>query len=313
MKRSLRVFLAFFVAVFLLAPVSAAALSPAPVGNFERATAVTGGIEVKGWAIDPDTSDPIYVWVTLDGAGRHLYANTHRPDVGAAYPAYGPDHGFQGTLTATPGTHTVCVTASNVGPGAHRNLGCRSVLSPALMAVWPSAEVVFDTPEAAAEDFVTQALGVPASLGEFQAEDARSGWMDVFFAGGGVPALRSSLVVSELGPNDGWFVRFAISENESITAPEHGDEVPAGPLTVEGAGRGFEGLVVVEAFLAGDTDLLDQQTVLGGSAGTPEPFSTTIDLSGTSPGDVVTILVRGGVGNEDDPGDFTATAVVIGG
>jgi hypothetical protein len=103
-------------------------LTPAgsPVGNYEEAHGVVGGIEIKGWAIDTDTTDPIYVWVTIDGVGRHLYANQTRPDVAAAYPTYGPNHGFTGTLIALAGTHTVCVTASNVGPGAHRSLGCRT-------------------------------------------------------------------------------------------------------------------------------------------------------------------------------------------
>jgi hypothetical protein len=102
-----------------------------PFGNYERARAVTGGVEVKGWAIDPDTTASIYVWVTVDGAGRHLYANVNRPDVGAVYPASGPRHGFLGVVPAAPGTRRVCVTASNVGPGSHKSLGCRTVTVPA--------------------------------------------------------------------------------------------------------------------------------------------------------------------------------------
>ena len=37
----------------------------------------------------------------------------------------------------------------------------------------------------------------------------------------------------------------------------------------------------------------------------------SLDLSGASPGEVVTLLVRGGVGLETDPGDFGAIPVVI--
>jgi hypothetical protein len=124
--------------------------------------------------------------------------------------------------------------------------------------------------------------------------------------------VRSLLTLRRLGPHDGWFVQSAINPNASITSPGYFATVPAGPVTVRGAGRGFEGLVVVEAFLAGSTDLLDQQVVQGGSTGTPEPFTTTLDLSGAAAGDVVTLLVRGGVGHEDDPGDFGAIPVVIG-
>lgn len=45
--------------------------------------------------------------------------------------------------------------------------------------------------------------------------------------------------------------------------------------------------------------------------GTSEPFTVTLDLSGATNGDVVMLLVRGGVGLETDPGDFSATSVVV--
>ena len=104
--------------------------SASPFGNYESAAGVEGGVEVKGWTIDPDRTQPIYVWVTVDGAGRHLYANGDRPDVGAVYPAYGPGHGFRGVVPASPGSQVVCVTASNVGLGGHTPLGCRTVSVP---------------------------------------------------------------------------------------------------------------------------------------------------------------------------------------
>ncbi|WP_341358837.1 N-acetylmuramoyl-L-alanine amidase [Georgenia sp. M64] len=98
-----------------------------PYGNLESVTPTLGGIEVKGWAIDPDTTGPAYVWLTVDGQGRHLYANQVRGDVGRTYPAYGDRHGFRSTVFAAPGEHVVCATASNVGTGEHRPLGCRTV------------------------------------------------------------------------------------------------------------------------------------------------------------------------------------------
>jgi hypothetical protein len=101
-----------------------------PIGSFETATPVAGGIQVKGWAIDPDIATPVYVWVTVDGVGRHLYADGARPDVGAAYPAAGPAHGFDGVVAGPSGSRRVCATASNVGPGSHTSLGCRTVTLP---------------------------------------------------------------------------------------------------------------------------------------------------------------------------------------
>jgi hypothetical protein len=120
--------LAFLPGADLLAPSrAAAAAAGSPLGNFESAWGVPGGIELRGWAIDPDTAAPVYVWVTLDGAGRHVYANRARPDVGAAFPGFGPNHGMSAVIPAGAGTHRVCATVSNVGRGAHTPLGCRTV------------------------------------------------------------------------------------------------------------------------------------------------------------------------------------------
>jgi hypothetical protein len=184
-------------------------------------------------------------------------------------------------------------------------------------AIWPAADVVFATPEEAAADFVTSALGVPAELGEFQQGDARSGEIEVFSPGEGeqaTPITRGLLLLRQLGPNDGWFVIAAVNDNAAITSPSAGAEVVAGPLSVEGVGRGFEANVVVRAFAAGDAGApLDEVITQGGAFEAPEPISVSLDLSGAAPGEVVMLLVRGGTGLESDPGDFGAIPVVIAG
>ena len=184
-------------------------------------------------------------------------------------------------------------------------------------AIWPAADVVFDTPEEAAEDFVQVVLGVPPTLGEFQQGDARSGEVDVFSSGEGenpTNVVRGRLLLRQLGPDDGWFVIGATNDNATITSPASGDEVDAGSLTVSGRARGFEATVVVRAFVAGDADTeLDRQVTTGGALETPEPFTTDLDLSGAPPGSVVALLVQGGTGLETDPGDFGAIPVVVAG
>ena len=57
-------------------------------------------------------------------------ANQPRPDVGAAYPTAGPNHGYSLTMQATPGAHTACLYAINTGPGTSRPLGCRAITVP---------------------------------------------------------------------------------------------------------------------------------------------------------------------------------------
>ena len=184
-------------------------------------------------------------------------------------------------------------------------------------ALWPAADVAFATPEEAAEDFVREALGVPPALGEFQEGDARSGEIEVLSPGEGetpTSIVRSRLLLRQLGPEDGWFVLAAVNDNASVTSPEAGAEVPAGPLAVSGQARGFEANVVVRAFRAGDASAeLDQVVTTGGALESPEPFSVTLDLASAQPGDVVAVLVRGGTGLETDPGDFGAVPVVIAG
>jgi len=98
-----------------------------PFGSLDVVTGNTGSVRVQGWAIDPDTVSPVQVHVYVDGASLATTAGVVRPDVGAAFPAYGDGHGYDVTLGAAPGAHRVCAYAINVGAGANTALGCRNV------------------------------------------------------------------------------------------------------------------------------------------------------------------------------------------
>jgi hypothetical protein len=120
-----------------------------PYGSLDGARGVPGGVSVGGWAIDPDTASPIAVHVYVDGRGVATTANASRSDVGAAYPLYGPAHGYGATVGAAPGLHTVCAYGINVGLGGNSLLGCRTVDVPdtspfgSLDAVTPLTGAVF--------------------------------------------------------------------------------------------------------------------------------------------------------------------------
>lgn len=175
-------------------------------------------------------------------------------------------------------------------------------------AIWPAADVVFQRPEEAAGNFVTEVLGGDARLGQFQQGDGRSGEIEIFVIGeGGVETaiLKSLLLLRQLGPHDGWFILSAVSADASITAPESMSQVAAGPVTIEGVASGYEATVWVTAFLAGKAEnQLDEVTTVAG-AYSPEPFSVTLDLSKAAPGDIVTLLVAG------ESGGLGAIPVVI--
>lgn len=206
------------------------------------------------------------------------------------------------TTTAAPSTTTEAPTSTT------------EVVTLEQPAIWPAADVVFDTPEAAAEDFMTSVLGVPAELSEFQQGDSRSGEFEVLPPAetGGAGVIRSVLLMRQLGPESSWFVIGAVNSSNTITSPESLATVAAGPIEVAGEGRGFEATLVIEAFVAGDASTrLDQQIGQGGATAETLPYSVTVDLSSAESGQTVMLLVRGGVGLESDPGEFSAIPVVI--
>lgn len=104
------------------------ALPNAPIGAFDSASMAPGGIKVSGWAIDAQTDSSIgvhvYVGNTFAGA---FEANGSRPDVAQAFPGYGDKHGFSDVVSASAGTHNVCVYGINVGVGNNALIGCRQV------------------------------------------------------------------------------------------------------------------------------------------------------------------------------------------
>ncbi len=99
----------------------------APIGSLDVAQAVSGGVQVSGWAIDPDTSASIGVDVYVDGVGKRVIANRTRSDVARSYPAAGPAHGYDVRLGARAGSHEVCVYGIDSVGGSNTAFGCRTV------------------------------------------------------------------------------------------------------------------------------------------------------------------------------------------
>ncbi|MEB0286825.1 hypothetical protein QN355_09715 [Cryobacterium sp. 10S3] len=106
-------------------------LSGSPVGALNQVWGTAGGVSMWGWALDPDQTGPIPVQVRIDGQWTVLSANSANAAVGAAYPGYGPNHGFGATIAAAPGAHEVCAWGINVASGANLNFGCQTIIVPA--------------------------------------------------------------------------------------------------------------------------------------------------------------------------------------
>jgi SpoIID/LytB domain protein len=90
-----------------------------------------GASTVYGWALDPNTNEPVPVHVYVDGKlANALNAADPRGDIAAAYPGYGPLHGFNIPVMLGAGDHSICTYVIDVGPGQNQLLGCRLVTVP---------------------------------------------------------------------------------------------------------------------------------------------------------------------------------------
>ena len=100
-----------------------------PFGGFSKVTPVIAGARLEGWAMDPDTITAIPLHVYVDGSYAGTYtADAPRPDLAAAYPQMGANHGINALVPLSLGRHDVCVFGINVGAGnANSFFGCRSV------------------------------------------------------------------------------------------------------------------------------------------------------------------------------------------
>lgn len=99
-----------------------------PFGSLGQPTSGLTSVTVGGWAIDPDTKDPIGVHIYMDGTMvRGITANGNRTDLGI-FSTFGANHGYSATFPATNGRHTVCAYGINTGAGnVNTQLGCQTV------------------------------------------------------------------------------------------------------------------------------------------------------------------------------------------
>jgi hypothetical protein len=84
-------------------------------------------VAVRGWAVDPDTASSIAVHVYVNDAfGGWAFATLARPDVGAAYPSFGSNHGYSFVVGPHEGSNTICAYGITAVEGTTNSvLGCR--------------------------------------------------------------------------------------------------------------------------------------------------------------------------------------------
>lgn len=106
------------------------AKSGSPVGALADVRTSATGIQATGWSLDPDTVQPSTVHIYVDSVGAAYTADSVSTAIPAAYAEYGTKHGFNQSVAASPGAHTVCAYGINSGPGGNVQLGCTQVVVP---------------------------------------------------------------------------------------------------------------------------------------------------------------------------------------
>jgi hypothetical protein len=121
------------------ATVGTASTGEDPKGRLEIAGSPRPGqIRIAGWAFDPSApTEPVSIRAYVGGRpgarGALRYelgpvATQSRPDIALYHSVAGEDHGFDVSFaTIKSGRQPVCVYAVDIGPGADRRLGCRTI------------------------------------------------------------------------------------------------------------------------------------------------------------------------------------------
>lgn len=187
----------------------------AAIGSLDVATPQGDTVRVAGWAADQDTPSSVakvHVYIDNRFAGV-ANADRLRPDVGAAFPGLGNNHGFSASFPVGPGQHTVCVYGINTRPGGVNSLlGCRTFTSG-------------DRTPTGSLDTVTQSGGTVVAGGwaaDFDTPTTSAQvhlYVDNQFAGRTVASLPRSdvgTIFPALGPSHGFRAELSIGPGRHV-------------------------------------------------------------------------------------------------
>lgn len=209
-----------------------------PIGELNLAWTEPGMIGLVGWAKDPDVDRPIDVAVAVDSQLFVRTAGVYNPFLPGSYAQ--KFRSYLVAVPATPGRHTMCVAALNVGRGQpFRLLGCR------VLDV-PSADPIGSLDAATV---TVEADRVSVSGWALDPETAFP--LPVTITVDGVPAAR--VVASRPRPD--------VAQVFPASGPLHGfaGEVPASPgprrvcAVAQSVGRGADATVGCASVLVPDS------------------------------------------------------------
>jgi hypothetical protein len=109
-------------------------LGPNPIGALDAVSRTGDTLHLLGWGADPEAIGPIDVHIYVDGSFVvAATAANDRPDVNAALPGLGAQHGYDAVLPMpVAGIHDVCVYGINAPgtAGVNQLIACREVSVP---------------------------------------------------------------------------------------------------------------------------------------------------------------------------------------
>jgi hypothetical protein len=105
------------------------------MSHIDAITGGVGAVTVSGWALWPDQlAAEVGMAIQVGASWTALTANAANPEAALALPAAGPNHGFSGSVSLSPGTYSVCVWAA-ASAGAATDIGCQTVIVTAVPPV----------------------------------------------------------------------------------------------------------------------------------------------------------------------------------
>ncbi len=200
------------------------AVDVSPRGVWEGVSTSGRSFTVTGWALDPQTPDPVVVEVRTAGALSTVLADGSRPDVAAAYPGLGDRHGFRLEVPVAPGTWPVCLAAVNIADGTNVSLGCRNVT------------VRNAAPIGVVDAVTTTATGVVVTGWTLDPDTSASTEAHIYIDGVGV-AVVADLSRPDVAATYGRGDRHGFRHERALPAGEHevctfGIDADGGPATL---------------------------------------------------------------------------------
>jgi hypothetical protein len=259
----------------------------APVGTPEGEISVTGsysGIQLNGWAIDPDAvTSNVVIAVQIGSVWRQVTANSSGTDLSANYPGAGSNHAVNATIPFESGTQVVCLYLVNAGgAGSMGSAGCKTVNIP----VAPSPVVSIDTVSANSGRIQVSGWAVNPdnpTVGVNLAINIGSRWIQA--TGGQANSIAASQV-SGAGPNQGFTAQFDAPPGQQTFCvwanKTNGSAVMVGCRTVLVAEQRAAAGAIESATVSGNTITLTGWAVWPDSPSTSVHLAANVGSSWTS-------------------------------